>query len=386
MSDSTNRSVMLGIPVDHVNMTDALERIMTMVDEYEVDGKNRLVATANVDFIVNSHDNKQEKIAEELRSTLRNADMVTADGMPLVWLSQMLGRPLEERVTGADMVPALAEKAAREGKSIYFFGGIDGSAKQTAQILSDRYPTLKVAGYSAPMIDLDDEIENKIEIARINITEPDILLIALGNPKQELWFNRFKRYLKVPVSMGIGGTFEFIAGMTSRAPEWMQRVGLEWIYRMTQDPKRLVRRYIKGLYTFNRMTLPLILMNTVAKRFRNSGPAFSENQFNSSMQTSDSEQAIWQNIRAINGLDAGIELLSGVKILNLDFSQIRSFSSEDISKFMNVFLEVQRENMFCLVSGLRWLPNLLFRLYRINDLLDAVALQVVEEVDEQYSS
>jgi len=386
MSDSTNRSVMLGIPVDHVNMTDALERIMTMVDEYEVDGKNRLVATANVDFIVNSHDNKQEKIAEELRSTLRNADMVTADGMPLVWLSQMLGRPLEERVTGADMVPALAEKAAREGKSIYFFGGIDGSAKQTAQILSDRYPGLKVAGYSAPMIDLDDEIENKIEIARINITEPDILLIALGNPKQELWFNRFKRYLKVPVSMGIGGTFEFIAGMTSRAPEWMQRVGLEWIYRMTQDPKRLVRRYIKGLYTFNRMTLPLILMNTVAKRFRNSGPAFSENQFNSSMQTSDSEQAIWQNIRAINGLDAGIELLSGVKILNLDFSQIRSFSSEDISKFMNVFLEVQRENMFCLVSGLRWLPNLLFRLYRINDLLDAVALQVVEEVDEQYSS
>ena len=359
---------------------------MTMVDEYEVDGKNRLVATANVDFIVNSHDNKQEKIAEELRSTLRNADMVTADGMPLVWLSQMLGRPLEERVTGADMVPALAEKAAREGKSIYFFGGIDGSAKQTAQILSDRYPGLKVAGYSAPMIDLDDEIENKIEIARINITEPDILLIALGNPKQELWFNRFKRYLKVPVSMGIGGTFEFIAGMTSRAPEWMQRVGLEWIYRMTQDPKRLVRRYIKGLYTFNRMTLPLILMNTVAKRFRNSGPAFSENQFNSSMQTSDSEQAIWQNIRAINGLDAGIELLSGVKILNLDFSQIRSFSSEDISKFMNVFLEVQRENMFCLVSGLRWLPNLLFRLYRINDLLDAVALQVVEEVDEQYSS
>jgi len=386
MSDSTNCSVMLGIPVDHVNMTDALERIMTMVDEYEVDGKNRLVATANVDFIVNSHDNKQEKIAEELRSTLRNADMVTADGMPLVWLSQMLGRPLEERVTGADMVPALAEKAAREGKSIYFFGGIDGSAKQTAQILSDRYPGLKVAGYSAPMIDLDDEIENKIEIARINITEPDILLIALGNPKQELWFNRFKRYLKVPVSMGIGGTFEFIAGMTSRAPEWMQRVGLEWIYRMTQDPKRLVRRYIKGLYTFNRMTLPLILMNTVAKRFRNSGPAFSENQFNSSMQTSDSEQAIWQNIRAINGLDAGIELLSGVKILNLDFSQIRSFSSEDISKFMNVFLEVQRENMFCLVSGLRWLPNLLFRLYRINDLLDAVALQVVEEVDEQYSS
>jgi len=386
MNGATDRSVMFGIPIDHVKMPDALDRIMGMVDKYEFDQKNRLVATANVDFIVNAHDRKQEAVAEELLTTLRNADMVTADGMPLVWLSQLLGRPLEERVTGADMVPALAEKAAREGKSIYFFGGIDGSAKQTSEILKERYPELKIAGYSAPMVDLNDEIENKIEIARINITDPDILLIALGNPKQEIWFNRFKRYLKVPVSMGIGGTFEFISGKTSRAPSWMQSTGLEWIYRMTQDPKRLILRYAKGLYTFNRMTLPLILMNGLSNVIRKLIATPPAGELARAGKPGNNESEIWENVSQIKGLKAKMDSISDVRILRLDFNTIRALSSKDVSRFMDIFLEVQRANMFCLVSGLRWLPSLLFKLYRINDLLDAIALQVVNEVEERYTS
>jgi len=239
-------AILLGIPVDNLDLKKAMNRIMTMVDKYKIDGRKRLVATANVDFIVNAHDKKDIKNPNGLLSILRKADMVTADGMPLVWLSRLLGHPLKERVTGADMVPALAEKAAAEGKSIYLFGGQGNSAKRTAQILKARHPKLKIAGYSAPYIDMDDHIENKIEIARINITEPDILLIALGNPKQEVWFDRYKKYIRVPVSMGIGGTFEFISGQTNRAPQWMQKTGVEWLYRMTQDPKRLIRRYAKG--------------------------------------------------------------------------------------------------------------------------------------------
>ena len=384
METTVDRSVILGIPVDHVNMEGALNRIMGMVNQYEEDAKARLVATANVDFIVNAHDRNKGDDAQELLSVLRSAEMVTADGMPLVWLSKMLGKPLEERVTGADMVPALAEKAAQEGKSIYFFGGIDGSAKRTAQILKEKHPDLQVAGYSNPMIDMDDEIENKVEIARINITKPDVLLIALGNPKQELWFNRYKKYLKVPVSMGIGGTFEFISGVTSRAPEWMQRVGLEWIYRMSQDPRRLINRYVKGLFTFNRMTLPLLLMNSIASRLKQSRSQEMPSNEPVLARRRTSEQELWTNIEAIQGLKGKIEVVFDARILMLDFSAIRALSSADAARFMDVFLEVQRLEMFCLVSGVSWLPHILFRLYRINDLLEAVAQSVVDKTGKKY--
>lgn len=386
MNVAEDRSVILGIPIDHVNMSVALDRIIAMVEQYKTDREARLVATANVDFIVNAHDRKRGDDAQELLSVLRNAEMVTADGMPLVWLSQMLGKPLEERVTGADMVPALAEKAAREGKSIYFFGGINGSAKRTAQILKERHPHLKVAGYSNPMIDLNDEIENKIEIARINITEPDILLIALGNPKQELWFNRYKRYIKVPVSMGIGGTFEFISGVTSRAPVWMQKVGLEWIYRMSQDPKRLINRYIKGLFTFNRMTLPLLLMNFIASRLNHGHSEEITPGGHATRQIKESDRSIWQNIDAIPGLKAGMEGVNNVRILSMNFSDIRALSSADISRFMAIFLEVQRQDILCLVSGLSWFPRMMFRVYRIHDLLERVAQRVVEKVEKNYQA
>lgn len=384
MNTTSDRSVILGIPIDHVNMESALDRIMEMIGQYADDAKARLVATANVDFIVNAHDRKKGNDAQELLSVLRNAEMVTADGMPLVWLSKMLGKPLEERVTGADMVPALAEKAAQEGKSIYFFGGIDGSAKRTAQILKEKHPDLQVAGYSNPMIDMNDEIENKVEIARINITQPDILLIALGNPKQELWFNRYRRYLKVPVSLGIGGTFEFISGTTSRAPEWMQRAGLEWIYRMSQDPKRLINRYVKGLFTFNRMTLPLIFMNSLASRLNRKRRPENISSEPATRGKRTSEQEIWQNIHAIPGLTARIEGVFDTRILMLDFSAIPVLSSSDVARFMDIFLEVQRLNMICLVSGASWLPRLLFRLYRINDLLEAAAQSVVDKVGKRY--
>lgn len=253
MSPQNGQTVILGVPVDNLNMNLAVDRIMNMIGQYAVDKKERLVATANVDFIVNANRKERPETIDSLRSILRNADLVTADGMPLVWLSQLLGTPLSERVTGADLVPELAKRAAEQGKSIYLLGGKNGSAKATAKILQARHPSLKIAGFSAPMIDLDDEMENIIEIARINITAPDILLIALGNPKQEFWFERYRDSLKVAVSIGVGGTFEFIAGMTSRAPVWMQKGGVEWMYRITQDPGRLIKRYANGLFSFNVM-------------------------------------------------------------------------------------------------------------------------------------
>jgi len=364
------RSVLLGVPVDNLNMEETLGKIFDMVGEYENDSKTRLVATANVDFMVNAHNRKDSKNANNLLSILRKADLVTADGMPLVWLSQLLGEPLKERVTGADMVPALAEKASMEGKSIYFFGGADGSAKQTAKIFKGLHPELKIAGFSAPMIDMDDEIENMVEIARINVTEPDILLIALGNPKQEFWFDRYKKYMKVPVSIGVGGTFEFISGVTSRAPEWMQKTGLEWIFRMAQDPKRLINRYAKGLFSFNRMVVPLLLVNSVAKWM--APKQLIPDTQGQSVATESNGFMLNEQLSTIQGMNTFVTQTSKGQVINLDFKDVFALTSVDISNFMNLFLLAGKENMKINAYNLRFLPRMLMKVYKIQDLLHPV--------------
>jgi exopolysaccharide biosynthesis WecB/TagA/CpsF family protein len=184
----------------------------------------------------------------ELLDILRRADLVTADGMPIVWTSKLLGVPLKDRVTGADLVPKLTQEAARRQKSIYFLGGRGDVGRQAADLLKKRYPNLKVAGTDAPFVHTEGaalseaEEEDQAIVERINRSGADILLIGFGNPKQEIWFDRNRNRLKVPVSIGIGGTYEFIVGSVARAPVWMQKTGLEWVFRITQDPWRLWNR------------------------------------------------------------------------------------------------------------------------------------------------
>jgi hypothetical protein len=229
------------------------------------------------------------------------------------------------------------------------------------------YPELKIAGFSAPMIDMDDEIENMVEIARINITEPDILLIALGNPKQEFWHDRYKKYMKVPVSIGIGGTFEFISGITSRAPEWMQRTGLEWIFRMAQDPKRLINRYAKGLLKFNRMVVPLVFVNAIAKSLApkqlNSGTAMKLK----SNSADDTELA--RHLTQVQGMETSITHSESGQIINLDFKNVIAMTTTDISNFMSLLLLASKENMRINAYNLRLLPKMMMRVYKIQDLL-----------------
>lgn len=253
----------LGIPVDNVSFQQAVERIVIMAKS--CDGRARFVSTLNVDFLVNSLGCFFSRPRHpELLNILRHSDMVTADGFPIVWLSKLVGAPLKARVTGADLVPVLASKFAKEGLSLFLLGGREGSAAAAANTLIESYPDLKIAGTSAPFIhtegsDLvgfgksDDEL-----IRRINQSGADILLLGLGNPKQELWFNRNRRKLNVPVSIGVGGTFEFINGATKRAPAWMQKFNLEWSYRITQDPARLWKRYVKGLIKLVILISPLL--------------------------------------------------------------------------------------------------------------------------------
>jgi N-acetylglucosaminyldiphosphoundecaprenol N-acetyl-beta-D-mannosaminyltransferase len=235
--------IILGVPIDDLNMDQALDRVEEFIRIGRESGKVHQIATVNADFVVKAMKDP------ELRYLLQESDMATADGMPLVWGSRLLGVNLEDRVAGADMVPALAERSAQKGYSMYFLGAAPGVAARAAEILQERYPGLEVAGVQSPpyssVIDMDPGVIEAIKAAK-----PDILLVAFGNPKQEKWIGMYGRELGVPVMIGIGGTLDFIAGNTKRAPEWMQRTGLEWSYRLIQEPRRLWKRYAVDLTNY----------------------------------------------------------------------------------------------------------------------------------------
>lgn len=235
--------IILGAPIDDVTMEMALNRIESFVTVGRATGKSHQIATVNADFVVKSlHD-------AELRQILQEADMATADGMPLVWGARLLGVDIKDRVTGVDMVSKLAQRAAERGMSIYFLGAAPGVAEEAARVLQHQYPRLQIAGIAAPSA---AELEqNSAElIATCRETKPDILLVALGNPKQEKWIYHHANALGIPVMMGVGGSFDFIANVTKRAPQWMQRSGLEWLHRLAHNPGRLWKRYANDLVGF----------------------------------------------------------------------------------------------------------------------------------------
>ena len=248
---------LFGIPVARVGEAEAVERIIEMAEEHHslangqqqaYDNKRaRFVATLNVDFVANAVSGWPFGGNDELWGYLKNADFVTADGMPIVLLSRLLGQRIPERVTGADMVPAICRRCAEEGLSVYVLGGDKEAVEEAFGKMG--FPSLRIAGIDPAFVKLGEDQPEIVE--RINAAKPDILFVALGNPKQELWMGRNAAKLDVGVMIGVGGTFNFIAGRVKRAPKWVQKSGLEWIYRIIQEPGRLWRRYAYGLVKFS---------------------------------------------------------------------------------------------------------------------------------------
>jgi len=262
-SASEVRPVLFGMPFDALTERQALDRIFEFAARPPEERGCRIAATVNVDFIVNTwRAFGSAPRNPELAAVLRRAELVVADGMPLVWLSKLLGTPLPERVAGSDLVPMIAERAAREGVALYFLGGAEEYTRRAADILRERYPGLEIVGIDTPFVKLDapDAAELDREICRkINSSGASILLVGFGNPKQELWLERNRRNLDCGIAIGIGGTFNFIAGAVKRAPGWMRRSGTEWIYRVIQEPGRLWKRYFIGLIKFSIMALGAVL-------------------------------------------------------------------------------------------------------------------------------
>jgi N-acetylglucosaminyldiphosphoundecaprenol N-acetyl-beta-D-mannosaminyltransferase len=223
----------LGVAIDNLTM----QEVLTVVEAEIAEGGFHQIATANVDFLINSvHD-------EELRETLLRCNIVLADGMPLVWASYLLGTRLKERVAGADLVPQLASLSAKRGYRIFLLGANEDSSAGTANWMREKFPGICIAGRYCPNHQPLEEMDHEDILLRIEDARPDILLVAFGNPKQEKWIAMHRHRLKVPVCIGVGGSFDFLSGRVSRAPLWMQRSALEWLYRTIQEPSRLAKRY-----------------------------------------------------------------------------------------------------------------------------------------------
>ena len=195
--------------------------------------------TANLDFL------RRYSRDERMQVLYAEADLRVADGMPLVWAAYLQGTPLPERIAGSSLIRPLAQRAADEGRRIYFLGG-EGRTAETASLqLTREFPGLSVAGFSSPWLPTEPD-DAAVEPTRQALTEarPDIVLVALGSPKQEWLISKLRRSLPACWFIGVGMSFSFTTGDRSRAPLWMQRTGLEWVHRLASEPKRLGKRYL----------------------------------------------------------------------------------------------------------------------------------------------
>ncbi len=232
----------LGVPIDDLDTKQVIERIGEMV----ASGRFHQVATANTDFLVRAGEDP------ELRTILRLADMVVPDGMPIVLASKWLRTPLRERVAGADLVPTLCSLAAKKGWRLFMLGARPEVAAVARAKIEEENPGVEIVGWISPPNSHVVRMDNEGILREIEAAKPDILFVAFGNPKQEKWVHMHRDRLKAPVCIGVGGSFDFIAGATRRAPEWMQRAGLEWFHRLSHEPRRLWRRYFGDFVHFGR--------------------------------------------------------------------------------------------------------------------------------------
>lgn len=234
--------ILLGVPFHDVTMQETLVYIDALIAR----GQPSYISTANLDFAA------QASGDVELQRILWESELVLCDGTPLVWASRWLGAPLRERVAGSDLLPHLLARAAEKGHRLFFLGATAEVLEKAAAQCRERYPNLDICGFFSPshakLLDLDHaQIESRIREAR-----PDILLVAMGCPKQEKWIYMHYQKIGVPVSLGVGASLDFMAGKFRRAPIWMRGSGLEWAFRLLQEPRRLFNRYFLDLLFFVR--------------------------------------------------------------------------------------------------------------------------------------
>lgn len=248
---------LLGVDVFALRM----DEVIGIADRCIADRQKLLVGIVNVAKIVNI---RKDAV---LHDSLIEADVVLADGMPLVWLSRMLGTPLPERITGIDLMFGLLKRASEKNYSVYFLGAKPQVVEKVVEVVKKTYPGLRIAGYSDGYFSQPEE-RNVVE--SINKSSADILFVAISPPKKEIFLKKWRGGINVPICHGVGGSFDIIAGITKRAPIWMQKLALEWFYRLIQEPRRMWKRYLVTNVIFIKLGLEAVLRAGLNKLFRKS--------------------------------------------------------------------------------------------------------------------
>jgi N-acetylglucosaminyldiphosphoundecaprenol N-acetyl-beta-D-mannosaminyltransferase len=243
------RIELMGVPIDPLAMDQAVGQILTWVAAGEA--KCRYVVTPNVDHVV------VHQHHAGLQAAYRQAGLILADGAPVVWASRLLGKPLPERVAGSDLVPARSDAADDERPlSVYLLGAAAGVADRAAARIHRQWPGVKVVGtYSPPLGFEKDVAENLRILSRIADARPDVLVVGLGAPKQELWVHQHHGQFAARVALCVGATIDFLAGEKPRAPVWMRDLGLEWLHRVVSEPRRLAARYARDAWVFPQLVV-----------------------------------------------------------------------------------------------------------------------------------
>jgi N-acetylglucosaminyldiphosphoundecaprenol N-acetyl-beta-D-mannosaminyltransferase len=249
--------------------TREVARIAVAVTDYDgaMDEMDRLVETREPGYFCAApvHALMVARGDPEMRNALQRATMVLPDGMPLVWAVNLLGERLRDRVYGPELMLRYSRRCAERGHRVWLYGGRDqGSLAQLALRMRQRDPGIQiVGGYSPPFRELTEDEEHTV-VEQINEARPDVLWVGIGVPKQEKWMARMRDRLEVPVMCGVGAAFDFHSGRISQAPPWMQERGLEWIYRIAQEPRRLLPRYL----WFNPLFVAVFARQLLAERAR----------------------------------------------------------------------------------------------------------------------
>ncbi len=240
------KKTLFGIDIDAMRMPEAVDHLRTWVEEDVPADGCRFVVTPNVDHAVLLQENPA------LQAAYDDAAMILADGHPIIWASHLVRQPLPERVPGSELVPKLFDSFQESGDlRVFLLGAAEGVAFRAAENMKEKWPRVKTVGiYSPPLGFEKDDSENSRILNLIAQAKPDVVVVGLGAPKQELWVHKHHQEMQAKAALCVGATIDFLAGEKKRAPVWMQRAGIEWLHRMCSEPKRLVKRYAKDAWIF----------------------------------------------------------------------------------------------------------------------------------------
>lgn len=229
-----NRINFFGVNLDIITMQETLERISEFIKNKNETGGSVQHVVVNVAKLVYAQKD------EQLKEIINACPLINVDGAGVILGAKFLGIDIPERVAGIDLMEKLIEYSAQNGYKPYFFGAKEEIVKKVVEIYKQKYPQLQIAGYRNGYYSEDEEAK---VIEAIKGSDADILFVAMGSPKKEIFLNKYSKAMEIPFTMGVGGSFDVVAGKVKRAPMWMQKLHSEWLFRLIQEPKRMWKRY-----------------------------------------------------------------------------------------------------------------------------------------------